>query len=94
MSNTSKLYTPSVYSIHLSIDMPRLADRMLFQEGSRIYTPVRLGFPRQTLDGASYNGQKIPKDMVRTVMVIVFIIVVRITNTFTARHHEPDGRQS
>lgn len=37
---------------------------MKFQEGSRIYTPVRLGFPRQTLDGASYNGQKIPKDMV------------------------------
>ncbi|KAL2279970.1 hypothetical protein FJTKL_13107 [Diaporthe vaccinii] len=37
--------------------------KALHTEGSRIYTPVRLGFPRQTLDGASYNGQKIPKDM-------------------------------
>jgi cytochrome P450 len=35
------------------------------QEGSRIYTPVRLGFPRQTLEGASYNGHKIPPGMVR-----------------------------
>ncbi|KAK7730287.1 hypothetical protein SLS63_005857 [Diaporthe eres] len=37
--------------------------KALHTEGSRIYTPVRLGFPRQTLDGASYTGQKIPKDM-------------------------------
>ncbi|KAJ6466465.1 putative cytochrome P450 phenylacetate 2-hydroxylase [Mycena sanguinolenta] len=37
--------------------------KALHTEGSRIYTPVRLGFPRQTLDGASYNGHKIPKDM-------------------------------
>ena len=41
---------------------------MKIQEGSRIYTPVRLGFPRQTLDGASYDGHKIPKDMVRRVL--------------------------
>ncbi|KAF2128862.1 putative cytochrome P450 phenylacetate 2-hydroxylase [Dothidotthia symphoricarpi CBS 119687] len=37
--------------------------KALHTEGSRIYTPVRLGFPRQTLDGASYNGHKIPRDM-------------------------------
>ncbi|KAL1872719.1 hypothetical protein Daus18300_004265 [Diaporthe australafricana] len=37
--------------------------KALHMEGSRIYTPVRLGFPRQTLDGASYDGQKIPRDM-------------------------------
>ncbi|KAJ4413906.1 hypothetical protein N0V82_008261 [Gnomoniopsis sp. IMI 355080] len=37
--------------------------KALHTEGSRIYTPVRLGFPRQTLDGASYDGHKIPKDM-------------------------------
>lgn len=48
---------------------------MTFQEGSRIYTPVRLGFPRQTLDGASYNGQRIPKDMVSTIMVLVLMIL-------------------
>ncbi|KAL8883080.1 MAG: hypothetical protein Q9198_000003 [Flavoplaca austrocitrina] len=35
----------------------------LHSEGSRIYTPVRLGFPRQTLDGASYGEHKIPKGM-------------------------------
>ncbi|KAI6778355.1 putative cytochrome p450 phenylacetate 2- protein [Emericellopsis cladophorae] len=37
--------------------------KALHTEGSRIYTPVRLGFPRQTLEGASYKGNKIPKDM-------------------------------
>ncbi|KAF2260128.1 putative cytochrome P450 phenylacetate 2-hydroxylase [Lojkania enalia] len=37
--------------------------KALHTEGSRIYTPVRLGFPRQTLDGASYMGHKIPRDM-------------------------------
>ncbi|ROT39231.1 putative cytochrome P450 phenylacetate 2-hydroxylase [Sodiomyces alkalinus F11] len=37
--------------------------KALHTEGSRIYTPVRLGFPRQTLDGAQYEGAKIPKDM-------------------------------
>ncbi|KAF2272504.1 putative cytochrome P450 phenylacetate 2-hydroxylase [Westerdykella ornata] len=37
--------------------------KALHTEGSRIYTPVRLGFPRQTLDGASYMGKKIPRDM-------------------------------
>lgn len=46
---------------------------MKIQEGSRIYTPVRLGFPRQTLDGASYNGHKIPKDMVRLVLPTLII---------------------
>ncbi|PIA93466.1 3-hydroxyphenylacetate 6-hydroxylase [Cercospora beticola] len=30
-------------------------------EGSRVYTPVRLGFPRETLEGATYRGMKIPK---------------------------------
>ncbi|KAI0399289.1 putative cytochrome P450 phenylacetate 2-hydroxylase [Xylaria palmicola] len=38
--------------------------KALHTEGSRMYTPVRLGFPRQTLDGASYMGHKIPKDTV------------------------------
>ncbi|KAJ4355171.1 hypothetical protein N0V95_003194 [Ascochyta clinopodiicola] len=37
--------------------------KALHTEGSRIYTPVRLGFPRETLDGASYNGAKIPRGM-------------------------------
>ncbi|KAF9693130.1 hypothetical protein EKO04_008952 [Ascochyta lentis] len=37
--------------------------KALHTEGSRIYTPVRLGFPRETLDGASYNGHKIPRGM-------------------------------
>ncbi|KFY83171.1 hypothetical protein V498_08256 [Pseudogymnoascus sp. VKM F-4517 (FW-2822)] len=36
--------------------------KALHTEGSRLFTPVRLGFPRQTLDGASYMGHKIPKD--------------------------------
>lgn len=35
------------------------------QEGSRIYTPVRLGFPRETMGyHASYDGHKIPDGMV------------------------------
>lgn len=55
--------------------MPTFADRMRSQEGSRIYTPVRLGFPRQTLNGASYNGQKIPKDMVCEIPGIVRLII-------------------
>ncbi|KID96534.1 Cytochrome P450, partial [Metarhizium majus ARSEF 297] len=37
--------------------------KALHTEGSRIYTPVRLGFPRQTLDGASYDGHEIPPGM-------------------------------
>ncbi|KAH6638466.1 putative cytochrome P450 phenylacetate 2-hydroxylase [Boeremia exigua] len=37
--------------------------KALHTEGSRIYTPVRLGFPRETLDGASYDGHKIPRGM-------------------------------
>lgn len=41
----------------------------IIQEGSRIYTPVRLGFPRETLDGASHMGHKIPKDTVRLSIV-------------------------
>ncbi|KAJ5510162.1 hypothetical protein N7453_002265 [Penicillium expansum] len=36
--------------------------KALHTEGSRIFTPVRLGFPRQTLDGASYQDHRIPKD--------------------------------
>ncbi|KAH8701134.1 putative cytochrome P450 phenylacetate 2-hydroxylase [Talaromyces proteolyticus] len=35
--------------------------KALHTEGSRMFTPVRLGFPRQTLDGASYMGHIIPK---------------------------------
>lgn len=50
-----------------------------YQEGSRIYTPVRLGFPRQTLDGASYNGHKIPKDMVRITLTTSFIVLPRLS---------------
>lgn len=42
-----------------------VSDPRTMQEGSRMFTPVRLGFPRQTLDGASYMGHKIPKDTVR-----------------------------
>lgn len=30
-----------------------------------MFAPVRLGFPRETLKGATYNGQKIPEGMVR-----------------------------
>lgn len=46
---------------------PHVFDRVgyvkaLHTEGSRMFTPVRLGFPRQTLDGASYMGHNIPKD--------------------------------
>lgn len=37
--------------------------KALHTEGSRMYTPVRLGFPRQTLDGASWQGKPIPRDM-------------------------------
>ncbi|EOD47511.1 putative cytochrome p450 phenylacetate 2-protein [Neofusicoccum parvum] len=37
--------------------------KALHTEGSRIYTPVRLGFPRETLDGASYDGHQIPPGM-------------------------------
>ncbi|OJD29697.1 cytochrome p450 phenylacetate 2 [Diplodia corticola] len=37
--------------------------KALHTEGSRIYTPVRLGFPRETLDGASYDGHEIPPGM-------------------------------
>ena len=37
----------------------------MIQERSRIFTPVRLGFPREILEGASYTGHNILKDMVR-----------------------------
>ncbi|KAI0458560.1 putative cytochrome P450 phenylacetate 2-hydroxylase [Xylaria acuta] len=37
--------------------------KALHTEGSRIFTPVRLGFPRETLDGAQYMGHKIPRGM-------------------------------
>ena len=30
-----------------------------------MFTPIRLGFPRQTFDRTSYMGHNIPKDMVR-----------------------------
>lgn len=57
----SKLCTVFVFqATHWSI----IANLEAMQEGSRIYTPVRLGFPRQTLDGASYGSHKIPKGMV------------------------------
>jgi hypothetical protein len=62
VSNMLGLYTPLVL-----LCFPLLAlfsDFMKTQEGSRIYTPVRLGFPRQTLDGATYMGHKIPRGMV------------------------------
>ncbi|CAD6579779.1 MAG: hypothetical protein ASARMPRED_009248 [Alectoria sarmentosa] len=46
--------------------MPHEFDRVkyvkaLHTEGSRIFSPLRLGFPRETLDGASYMGHNIPK---------------------------------
>lgn len=70
----SRLCTPLV-AFQQFLAMSKFADPMKFQEGSRIYTPVRLGFPRQTLDGASYNGQKIPKDMVRKFKITLIIQV-------------------
>ena len=59
-----------VKALHTVSDTPSsfrttFADPTTKQEGSRMFTPVRLGFPRQTLDGANYMGHKIPKDMVR-----------------------------
>ncbi|KAI1322612.1 putative cytochrome P450 phenylacetate 2-hydroxylase [Xylariaceae sp. FL0255] len=36
--------------------------KALYTEGSRIYTPVRLGFPRETLNGAKYMSHTIPKN--------------------------------
>ncbi|PTU19915.1 hypothetical protein P175DRAFT_0439613 [Aspergillus ochraceoroseus IBT 24754] len=38
--------------------------KALHTEGSRVFTPVRLGFPRETLNGASYQGHSIPKDTI------------------------------
>lgn len=77
VSNTSRLCTRSVTPSKLRA-FPKFTEPTTLQEGSRIYTPVRLGFPRQTLDGASYNGQKIPKDMVCTSMVTVIIFVPKM----------------
>ncbi|GAP88195.2 putative cytochrome P450 [Rosellinia necatrix] len=36
--------------------------KALHMEGSRMFTPVRLGFPRQTLHGAHYMGHDIPEN--------------------------------
>lgn len=71
--NMSRLCIPSVIPLHWLVTQ-EITKLMELQEGSRIYTPVRLGFPRQTLDGASYNGQKIPKDMVCTSLHVVTVI--------------------
>lgn len=59
-------YVKALHTVSIS-NPPNVATffSQSLQEGSRIYTPVRLGFPRQTLEGASYDGHKIPKDMVR-----------------------------
>ncbi|KAI9712397.1 MAG: hypothetical protein M1820_001610 [Bogoriella megaspora] len=35
--------------------------KALHSEGSRMYSPLRLGFPRESLDGASYEGHNIPR---------------------------------
>lgn len=53
-----------------------------------MYTPVRLGFPRQTLDGASYMGHDIPKD---TVSLLSSCVLHWDLSGFacSARHHEP-----
>lgn len=68
-------YVKALHTVSISVmtysGRSQFTDTLGLQEGSRIYTPVRLGFPRQTLDGASYNGQKIPKGMVRTILVIL-----------------------
>ena len=70
-SNTSRLCIPLVTLFYLSFDNVgvSLTPGTIIQEGSRIYTPVRLGFPRETLDGASHMGHKIPKDTVRLSIV-------------------------
>lgn len=62
-SDTSRLCIPLVTLF--SPLLTTVSDSRTIQEGSRMFTPVRLGFPRQTLDGASYMGHNIPKDTVR-----------------------------
>ncbi|RAO67594.1 uncharacterized protein BHQ10_003606 [Talaromyces amestolkiae] len=50
---------------HGKVPNPHEFDRVeyvkaLHTDGSRMFTPVRLGFPRETLDGAKYMGNVIP----------------------------------
>lgn len=90
VSNMSRLCTQLVSPLLPLLDP--FSDFMTTQEGSRIYTPVRLGFPRETLDGASYEGHKIPPGMVCLLPDRYFH--GQSSNIFCpARHHEPDGRQ-
>lgn len=56
------------------------------QEGSRVYTPVRLGFPRETLEGATYRGMNIPKG---TVSVAERVRALPAGLTMPAHYHEP-----
>lgn len=69
--------------------MTTVSDCRIMQEGSRIFTPVRLGFPRQTLDGASYMGHKIPRDTVRLLSGYGLHHRDRTDFTCSARHYEP-----
>ncbi|KAK2756658.1 hypothetical protein FQN54_005103 [Arachnomyces sp. PD_36] len=69
--------------------------KALHTEGTRIYTPVRLGFPRQTLDGASYDGHTIPQGTVRILppAEVHNCLVESISDSHRpACPHEPDGR--
>jgi hypothetical protein len=51
-----------------------------------MYTPVRLGFPRETLEGATYKGISIPKG---TVSNGDFAASRDAVLTSIAHYHEP-----
>lgn len=54
-----------------------------------MFVPVRLGFPRETLDGASYMGHRIPRDTVRVLTGCVVLHLDILNSACSARHHEP-----
>lgn len=83
----SRLCIPSVTLFPLLLTT--VSDSRTIQEGSRMYTPVRLGFPRQTLDGASYMGHNIPKDTVRLLSGCKLHPRDRSDFACSARHYEP-----
>ena len=61
------------------------------QEGSRVYTPVRLGFPRETQDEATYQGHRIAKGTVSiydlpSPSVPHSLVQLTIMNLFAANH--------
>ena len=73
----------SIYSFLTSVSNLRT-----IKEGSRMFTPVRLGFPRQTLDGANYMGHNIPKDTVRFVSGCELQPHGKAKFAYSAYHHE------